>query len=291
MANILVTGANGQLGSELRVLSNKLKHQIYFTDINELDLINISAIQKFFEGKEISVCINCAAYTAVEKAETDIENAFAINVTAVKNLAEICAIHNTLLIHISTDFVFDGSNSRPYIEADKAKPINVYGQSKYEGENQAFKENHATIIIRTSWLYSSFGANFLKTMLNAGTEKNKLNIIFDQIGTPTYAADLAKAIMKVIDSTLGDYKKMSKYFGIYNYSNEGIASWYDFAIEIFKLSGIECEVNPIHTEDYPTASKRPYFSVLDKTKIKSAFNLPIPYWKDSLAECIKKLGY
>jgi len=291
MANMLVTGANGQLGSELRVLSTEINHHIYFTDINELDLTNISAIQKFFEGKEISVCINCAAYTAVDKAETDIENAIAINVTAVKNLAEICAIHNTLLIHISTDFVFDGSNCRPYIEADRAKPINVYGQSKYEGENRAIRKNNASIIIRTSWLYSSFGANFVKTMLNIGTEKNKLNIIFDQIGTPTYAADLAKAIIKVIEVTLADPKNISEYLGVFHYSNEGIASWYDFAVEIFKLAEIDCSVNPIRTEDYPTASKRPFYSVLDKSKIKSTFSLAIPYWKDSLTECIKKLGY
>jgi dTDP-4-dehydrorhamnose reductase len=290
MANILVTGANGQLGSELRALSRPLKHQFYFTDIEELDLTDIMDIQQFFTGKNIDICINCAAYTAVDKAETDIDNTIAINVTAVKNLAKICALNNTLLIHISTDFVFDGSNNRPYLETDRAKPINIYGQSKFEGENHALKESDATIIIRTSWLYSSFGTNFVKTMLKIGKEKGDLNIIFDQIGTPTYAADLAEAILHIIEMAMKKKSDLSGYLGVFHYSNEGTASWYDFAVEIFKLAKIDCKVSPIHTTEFPTASKRPYFSVLDKTKIKSTFGLSIPYWKDSLAVCIKKLG-
>jgi dTDP-4-dehydrorhamnose reductase len=291
MANVLVTGANGQLGSELRNLSENLEHHFYFTDIEELDLADIHAIQHYFKGKDISHCINCAAYTAVDKAETDIEDAIAVNVTAVRNLAEICVKNKTLLIHISTDFVFDGSNCRPYIETDRPKPINVYGQSKFEGENQALKENDATIIIRTSWLYSSFGKNFVKTMIKSGREKGSVNVIFDQVGTPTYAADLAAAIMKVVEKTIVDARNLSGYYGIYHYSNEGTASWYDFAVAIFELSGITCEINPIRTEEYPTPSKRPYFSVLDKTKIKNTFSLTIPYWKDSLLACIRKLGY
>jgi len=291
MANILVTGANGQLGSELQVLSKKLKHHFYFTDIDELDLTNISAIQKFFKGRGISICINCAAYTAVDQAENDIKNATAINVTTVKNLAEVCANYNVLLLHISTDYVFGGNKCRPYLETDKAKPINVYGQTKHEGEIQALRKNNATIIIRTSWLYSSFGANFVKTMLRVGSEKSSLKVIFDQIGTPTYAADLAEALIQIVDRTIAESNNISKYLGIFNYSNEGIASWYDFAMEIFMLSGITCEVKPIRTEDYPTASKRPHFSVLDKSKIKSTFGLTIPHWKESLAVCINKLGY
>jgi dTDP-4-dehydrorhamnose reductase len=292
MANILVTGANGQLGSELRVLSNDLDHQLYFTDIEELDLRDIDQIRKFFKGRKIDICINCAAYTAVDKAETDINNAIAINVTAVRNLAEICALYETLLIHISTDFVFDGSNNKPYLETDRAKPINVYGQSKYEGENQALKENDATIIIRTSWMYSTFGTNFVKSILKAGKDKGDLNIIFDQIGTPTYAADLAEAVLQIIEKVLRKGKSdLSGYLGVFHYSNEGTTSWYDFAVEIFKLAGIDCRIKPIHTFEYPTASKRPYYSVLDKTKIKSTFGLTIPYWRESLKVCMKKLGY
>lgn len=290
MANILVTGANGQLGSELREISKNLNYHFYFTDIDELNLTDITAIQHYFKDKEISVCINCAAYTAVDRAENDIINATAINVAAVKNLAEVCERYDTLLIHISTDYVFDGNKCRPYIETDKAKPINVYGQTKYEGEIQALRKNKTTIIIRTSWLYSSFGANFVKTMLQVGKEKDSLNVIFDQIGTPTYAADLAEALIQIVDRTIAD-PNVSKYVGMFNYSNEGIASWYDFAIKIYRLSEITCEVKPILTKDYPTASKRPHFTVLDKTKIKSTFGLTIPYWRDSLAVCINKLGY
>jgi len=290
MANILVTGSNGQLGSEFRKLSDVSDHNFIFTDIDELDLTDITAIERFFENRDISYCVNCAAYTAVDKAETEIENAISVNVTAVRNLAEVCAINHAVLIHISTDFVFDGSNCQPYDETDKAKPINVYGQSKYEGEHQALKENAATIIIRTSWLYSSFGNNFVKTMIRASAKNDKLNVIFDQTGTPTYAMDLAEVILTMIDKVHKNKKDRSVYFGIFHFSNEGIASWYDFAIEIFRISGIKCSVNPILTRDFPTASKRPHFSVLDKSKIKSTFGLTIPYWKDSLTKCIKELA-
>lgn len=289
MANILVTGSNGQLGSELRKLSEKSGHKFIFTDIEELDLTDNLEIERFFENKDISFCINCAAYTAVDKAETEIENAFAVNVTAVRNLAEVCAENDTVFIHISTDFVFDGRNCQPYVESDKAKPINVYGQSKYEGEHQALKLNSRTIIIRTSWLYSSFGNNFVKTMLRAGRKNDTLNVIFDQAGTPTYAFDLAEAILKIVDKVQPKEKDKSDFFGIFHYSNEGIASWYDFAIEIFSISGINCMVNPILTRDYPTPSKRPPFSVLDKSKIKMTYGFIIPYWKDSLNNCIKEI--
>jgi dTDP-4-dehydrorhamnose reductase len=289
MANILVTGSNGQLGSELRKLSEKSGHKFIFTDIEELDLTDNLEIERFFENKDISFCINCAAYTAVDKAETEIENAFAVNVTAVRNLAEVCAENDTVFIHISTDFVFDGRNCQPYVESDKAKPINVYGQSKYEGEHQALKLNARTIIIRTSWLYSSFGNNFVKTMLRAGRKNDTLNVIFDQAGTPTFAFDLAEAILKIVDKVQTKEKDKSDFFGIFHYSNEGIASWYDFAIEIFSISGINCMVNPILTRDYPTPSKRPPFSVLDKSKIKMTYGFNIPYWKDSLNNCIKEI--
>lgn len=290
MTNILVTGSNGQLGSEIRKLSEKNDHNFIFTDIDELDLTDINDIERFFDKKDISYCINCAAYTAVDKAETEIENAFAVNVTAVRNLAEVCAINHIVFIHISTDFVFDGSNCQPYVETDKAKPINVYGQSKYEGEHQALKENPATIIIRTSWLYSAFGNNFVKTMINAGTKNDVLRVIFDQVGTPTSAMDLADAILKIIDKVNINIKERAEYFGIYHFSNEGVTSWYDFAIEIFNISGIKCKVYPILTREYPTPSKRPHFSVLDKSKIKSTFGLTIPYWKDSLIRCVKEIA-
>ena len=290
MANILVTGSNGQLGSEIRKLSENSEHEFIFTDIEELDLTDNHEIERFFHNKDISFCINCAAYTAVDKAESEIENAIAVNVTAARNLSEVCAKNETVFIHISTDFVFDGRNCQPYLESDKAKPINVYGQSKYEGENQALKENPRTIIIRTSWLYSSFGNNFVKTMMKAGEKNDSLNIVFDQAGTPTYALDLAHAILIIIDKIQAWGKEKPEYFGIFHYSNEGIASWYDFAVEIFRISGIECKVNPILTRDYPTPSKRPHFSVLDKTKIKSIYGFTIPYWKDSLSICIKEIA-
>ena len=289
MANILVTGSNGQLGSEIKKLSENSDHEFIFTDIDELDLTDNQEIERFFQNKDISFCINCAAYTAVDKAESEIENAISINVTAVRNLAAVCANYNTIFIHISTDFVFDGRNCQPYIESDKAKPINVYGRSKYEGENQALKENPRTIIIRTSWLYSSFGNNFVKTMMKAAEKNDALNIIFDQAGTPTYALDLADAVLIMIDKIQIWVKEKPEYYGIFHYSNEGIATWYDFAIEIFRISGINCTVKPILTRDYPTPSKRPHFSVLDKTKIKSSYGLTIPHWKDSLSNCIKEI--
>ena len=289
MANILVTGSNGQLGSEFRKLSQSSNHEFIFTDIDELDLTDNQEIERFFYGRNISYCINCAAFTAVDRAESEIENAIAINVTAVRNLAEVCANNRTIFIHISTDFVFDGKNCQPYVESDKAKPINVYGQSKYEGENQALKENASTIIIRTSWLYSSFGNNFVKTMMKASDKNDSLNVIFDQVGTPTYALDLAETILTIIGKIQKKTIDKSEYFGIFHYSNEGIASWYDFAIEIFRISGIKCTVNPILTSDYPSPSKRPHFSVLDKSKIKSTYGISIPYWKDSLNLCIREI--
>ena len=291
MANILVTGANGQLGSELKDLSGDSGHQFYFTDIGELDLTDFEAIEKYFEGKNITHCINCAAYTAVDKAETEIDKAIAINVDAVRNLAEVCALYKTLLIHISTDFVFNGISCRPYIESDRPKPVNVYGQSKYEGEKQAVRENPQTIILRTSWLYSSHGSNFVKTMLKAGEDKEILKVVFDQVGTPTYAADLASAILHIIERSTAWKKSRHGSYGTFHFSNEGVASWYDFAVEIFQLSNKRTRVLPIHTEDYPTPAKRPHYSVLDKTRIKSTFELSIPYWKDSLKTCMRKLGY
>lgn len=292
MKNILVTGANGQLGSELRKISGRYsKYQFVFTDVEDLDLSDSAHVQSYFIRNDFSYCLNCAAYTAVDKAETDIENAISINVGAVRNLAEACFKSNTLLFHISTDFVFDGSSCRPYVESDKARPINVYGQSKYEGENQVVKENPNSIIIRTSWLYSEYGNNFVKNMLRVGNEKDAIGVVFDQIGSPTYANDLAVSLMHMVEYISGGKSASPDYPGIYHYSNEGVTSWYDFAREIFSISGMDCEVSPLHTEEYPTPAKRPYFSVLDKTKIKTVFGLRIPHWKDSLIRCLREMGY
>jgi len=284
---ILVTGANGQLGSELNIISAYEPYQFIFTDVDELNLTDGSAVNSFFNTHKIDFCINCAAYTAVDNAEKNIEAARAVNVDAVQNLAEACTINKTFLIHISTDFVFKGNAFLPINEEVKPDPMSVYGFTKLEGENVALKTNPKTIIIRTSWLYSSFGSNFVKTMIRLGKERDELGVIADQIGTPTYAGDLAKIIIEIIKNS--DTNDLDQNCGLYHYSNEGIASWYDFAKAIFDLTSINVRVNPIKTEEYPTPAKRPHFSVMDKSKIKNTFNLKIPYWRDSLKLCIELL--
>ncbi|MDF1882596.1 dTDP-4-dehydrorhamnose reductase [Sulfurimonas sp. SAG-AH-194-C21] len=285
MSNILVTGSNGQLGSELRELSKEYAYNFYFTDRETLDISNANAIKEFTEINNVNIIINTAAYTAVDKAEDDALNADAINAKAVKTLAQIAKDKNIQLIHISTDYVFDGTNYRPYTEDDKTNPNGVYGTTKLDGEN-AMKEINPSnsIIIRTSWVYSSFGANFVKTMLCLGKERDSLGVIFDQVGTPTYARDLAKIILDILP------KIKNEKVEIYNYSNEGVLSWYDFAKEIMRMAKIKCEINPIETKDYPTAASRPHYSLLNKSKIKKEFNITIPYWKDSLDECLKTMG-
>ena len=284
MDNILITGSNGQLGNELKAESQKLKANWYFTDKNTLDITNFEAVEKYCEEKKITHIINCAAYTAVDKAEKDNINADKINHLAVKNLAIIAKRSNIILIHISTDYVFDGTNYIPYKENDKTNPQNVYGKTKLDGE-LAFKQSGAKgIIIRTSWVYSSYGNNFVKTMLRLSQIKDKLGIIFDQIGTPTYAKDLANTIIEILNTQKLDLL----YAEIYHYSNEGVCSWYDFAKEIFSLSNIDIEINPIETKEYPTPAKRPNYSILNKSKIKQEFNINIPHWKDSLKEMLKR---
>jgi dTDP-4-dehydrorhamnose reductase len=285
MNNILVTGSKGQLGSEIRAISKEYDNYYFFTDKNELDITNHDSLKTFIVDNDINVIINCAAYTAVDKAEDDEHTANMINHIAVKNLAEIAKEKNIKLVHISTDYVFNGRNFRPYIEKDEVNPNSVYGQTKLDGEIALQRVNPInTIIIRTSWVYSGYGANFVKTMLRLGREKDELGVIFDQVGTPTYAKDLAKTILEILPKVDNDKVE------IYNYSNEGVLSWFDFAKEIMKMAKLDCKVNPIETKEYPTPAKRPHFSLLNKSKIKKEFNITIPYWKDSLAECLKIMG-
>jgi len=285
MSNILVTGANGQLGSEINKLSKNLDDRFFFTDYKELDITDKDAIKTFIDENRIDTIINCAAYTAVDKAEEDQELADKINHLAVKYLADIAKERDIKLIHVSTDYVFDGKNYKPYVEDDKVNPQNVYGVTKLAGE-EALQEISPknSIIIRTSWVYSSFGANFVKTMLKLGKTKDSLTVINDQIGTPTYAGDLAKAILDIIPQLNSEKPE------IYNYSNEGVLSWYDFAKEIMKMAKLGCKIEPIETKDYPTPAVRPHFSLLNKSKIKDEFGVKVPYWKDSLSECLVKLG-
>ncbi|MDX9810607.1 MAG: dTDP-4-dehydrorhamnose reductase [Sulfuricurvum sp.] len=284
--HILVTGENGQLGSEIKVLSVSYpQYSFTFTDRTTLDLSNLCKIEDFFESKQFDAIINCAAYTAVDKAEDEKELADTVNHRFVSMLAKIAKRDNSKLIHISTDYVFDGNNHRPYIESDPTDPQGVYGMSKRNGEDAilaAAPQN--TLIIRTSWVYSSFGSNFVKTMLRLGKERDSLGVIFDQVGTPTYAKDLAKAILDIVPDI--DNRAPE----IYHYSNEGVASWYDFAKAIFELSHIGCTLNPITTDQYPTPAKRPHYSLLNKTKIKNDFTITIPYWRDSLRLCLNELG-
>ena len=286
--SILVTGANGQLGNELRELSVFYPDYTFtFIGRSELDFSNSEAIQAWFHDKLFDVIINCAAYTAVDKAESEQALAKAINTTAVDTLARIAKEKAIALIHISTDYVFDGKNFKPYSETDPTNPQAIYGQTKLDGEQAMLAINPAnSIIIRTSWVYSNFGNNFVKTMLRLGKERAELGVIYDQVGTPTSARDLAQAILSIIQ-----HPKLSaqKETAIYHFSNEGVCSWYDFAKTIFELSDIHCTVKPIETLDYPTPAKRPHYSLLNKAKIKNTFEITIPYWKDSLQECLDVL--
>ena len=289
MKNILVTGAYGQLGNEVRILSaNYPEYNFMFTDVDSLDITDKDELIDFVTGNDIRYIINCAAYTAVDKAEDDAELCEKINAAAVKNLGLAAAEAGAGIIHVSTDYVFDGTSCRPYTEDMPTKPCSVYGKTKLKGEKNLLKACPNAIIIRTAWLYSPFGNNFVKTMIKLGSERESLNVIFDQVGTPTYAEDLADAILKAMDQTIDtDHDKG----GVYHFSNEGVCSWYDFTIKIHEIAGINtCKVNPIETKDYPTKAARPHYSVLNKTKIKQAFNITIPHWEASLKNCIKELS-
>ena len=290
MTNILVTGSSGQLGCELQALSPAYDFNFYFTDREALDIADKSAVEAFVKNHAITTIINAAAYTAVDKAEEDAENANLINHTAVRHMAEISKEHNIRLIHISTDYVFDGKGYRPYVEDDATHPNSVYGETKLAGEKAMQEVNpQNSVIIRTSWVYSSYGANFVKTMLRLGKERDSLGVIFDQVGTPTYARDLAKTILDIIGTELLTSAKTQN-VALYHYSNEGVLSWYDFAKEIMRMAKIPCEITPIETKAYPTPAARPHYSLLNKAKIKKDFNIIIPYWKDSLEHCLKTLG-
>jgi dTDP-4-dehydrorhamnose reductase len=287
MKNILITGGDGQLGSALKLASKAfLDFNIVFTDIAEFDITNQHSVNNFLKENPFDFLINCAAYTAVDKAEEQKELAFRINALGPKNLAKACKAHSCQLIHISTDYVFDGKYFVPYTEEMECNPPSIYGQSKLAGEQEICQNNESAIIIRTSWLYSEFGNNFLKTMLKLGTERDELRVIFDQIGTPTYAVDLANMLLILIDKNLPIEKSE-----IFHFSNEGVISWYDFAKEIMDLAQLKCKIVPIESWEYPLPAPRPYYSVLNKSKIKTTYKLAIPYWKDSLRQCIKNLGY
>jgi dTDP-4-dehydrorhamnose reductase len=288
--NILITGAKGQLGSELQELIPLYPHYRFLpTDVDTLDLCDKKAIESFIDKNHIDYIINCAAYTAVDKAEEDVALCYRINRDAVRNLAE-ASKEKVKIIHISTDYVFHChpmKDGRPLRETDKTNPQSVYGKSKLEGEQVLLESAPGSIIIRTAWLYSSFGNNFVKTMIRLGKEKDSINVVNDQIGTPTYAADLAKAILHIIEES---EKSNTFQSGIYHYSNEGVCTWYDFCLKIHEFAGITtCNVRPVSTAEYPTKAVRPPYSVLDKTKIKEAFHLTIPQWEESLKQCIQKM--
>jgi dTDP-4-dehydrorhamnose reductase len=317
MAAILITGAKGQLGSELRAREETIIRtfqekapsmnggtQIFFTDIDDLDICDPIAVKEYISRNEITHVINCAAYTAVEKAEEDVAKALKINGYAPGYLAAAVKSVNALLIHISTDYVFDGKGSLPYREEDNTSPSTVYGRSKLEGEKAVIASSCRHAIIRASWLYSSFGSNFVKTIIRKALSENSINVVYDQISTPTYAGDLAEAIIEIAASACTGAQKnlvneRSWDEDIYHYSNEGVCSWYDFAVEIIKLAGwhwpeqkerfVNCKVLPVTSDKYPAAAKRPSFSLLNKQKIKERFFLEIPHWSVSLEKCIKLL--
>jgi dTDP-4-dehydrorhamnose reductase len=278
---ILITGSQGQLGNEIKDISSKFNYlNFFFTDIDTLDICNKNAVSDFISINKINFIVNCAAYTNVDAAETDIETANKINAEGPKILAEISSNLKIPIIHISTDYVYDnGTQNIPFKETDKTNPVSIYAKSKLDGEkNIALNPNH--IIIRTSWLYSVYGKNFVKSILNLSKEKETLNIVFDQTGTPTYAKDLAEVILKIIRNY--NLNPQNLFPGIYNYSNEGVCSWYDFAHEINEISKNNCKIFPIETSQYPTPACRPSFSVMNKSKIKNIFNIEIPHWKESL---------
>jgi dTDP-4-dehydrorhamnose reductase len=288
MVKILVTGAEGQLGSEINAIANQYHDfQFFFTDINELDLTDKVALDDFVENVKPDYLVNCAAYTAVDVAERDTELAGLLNTKVPGWIGKLAVAYNFKVIHISTDYVFDGTSYTPYTENDLVNPESFYGKSKLNGEIALLKESKSAMVIRTSWLYSATGKNFLKTMIKLGLERDEVKVVNDQIGTPTFAGDLAQAILTIISKT--ENKECLWKPGIYHYSGEGVCSWYDFAKSIHEIYEINCNVRPIPTEDYPTPAVRPAYSVLNKSKIKRIFGIQIPYWRDSLKKCIVQI--
>lgn len=289
--NILVTGANGQLGTELRNVTAGSRNNYIFSDVTSLsgvetlnlDITNIDAVRIVCDSEKVDVIVNCAAYTNVDKAEDEPSMAMLLNSTAAGNLAKVAAERDAALIHISTDYIFHGNIPMPCKEDWPTDPLGVYGSTKLAGEKEIERSGCRSVILRTAWLYSPYGKNFVKTMLRLTEERDSLNVVFDQIGTPTYAYDLASLITRIIED--GQLDKT----GIYHFSNEGAVSWYDFAKAISEIGGTTCDIRPCHTEEYPSKARRPRFSVLDKTKVKETFKVTIPYWRDSLADCIKRI--
>ena len=284
MKTVLVTGANGQLGSSIHArISQYPGYNFLFTDIDTLDICDKEAVRKYVLENDVQYVMNCAAYTAVDKAEEHEDLCMRINRDAVRNLGEAAHAVGAKVIHVSTDYVFDGTSCRPYLESDATCPVSVYGRTKLAGEQALMEVCPDSVIIRTAWLYSEYGNNFMKTVLRLGKERDELRFIFDQVGTPTYAGDLAAIIYKVIEKDMLDKQ------GIYHFSNEGVCSWYDFAQEVCELSGNACNIEPCHSDEFPSKVKRPNFSVLDKTKVKETFGAKVPYWKVSLKHCINLL--
>ncbi|WP_242203334.1 dTDP-4-dehydrorhamnose reductase [Aestuariivivens insulae] len=278
MINVLVTGGNGQLASCIKDIEAKYDDlNFIYTDYQDLDICDLDQVQSFFSDNKIDYCVNCAAYTAVDQAENEIEKAYNINANGAKNLAMVCKEYEAILIHISTDFVFDGNKTEPYTEKDKPNPISVYGASKLQGEVEIQKVLKEHFIIRTSWLYSEYGNNFMRTMLKLSETRDEISVVSDQIGTPTYAGDLAAVIIKII-------RIKSKDFGLYHYSNEGAVSWFEFAKAIFDLSKVKIIIKPIKSKDYPVLARRPVYSVLEKSKVKKTLGIGVPYWRDSLVK-------
>ena len=280
MDTILITGSHGQLGNEMQQAAAGFPaFRFLYTDVEDLDICDKKALDAFVKTNQVNIIVNCAAYTAVDKAEDDEALCYKINADAVRNIGEVASANNLKVVHISTDYVFDGTNYIPYTEDQPVCPSTVYGKSKLAGEQALMGTCKQVVILRTAWLYSSFGNNFVKTMMKLGTERDSLNVIFDQIGTPTYAADLANTILKVLSHT--EFVP-----GLYHFSDEGVCSWYDFTKTIHRIAGITCDVRPIETKDYPARTPRPHYSVLNKAKIKSTYDLVIPHWEESLEKCI-----
>jgi dTDP-4-dehydrorhamnose reductase len=287
MAVILITGAKGQLGNELKVVSKKyFGYDFIFTDIDVLDITDPVKTASFLHKTKPDWIINCAAYNQVDKAESDYQNALLVNGTAVKNIADALKDSTCRFIHISTDYVFDGTSNTPYFDSSTPNPVSAYGKSKLEGEKAALT-HYGSMVIRTSWLYSSFGNNFVKTIIRLANEKDSVRVVSDQTGSPTYALDLAEAIMQIVSGVIRNQLAFNS--GIYSYSNEGVCSWYDFALAIIEEAELKCEVIPVSTSEYPVAAKRPAYSVMNKSKIKENYNLTIPHWRTSLKRCIKVL--
>jgi len=285
MNTILITGSHGQLGNEMQQAAKGFPAFNYlYTDIEDLDICDKTALNAYVKANHVNMIVNCAAYTNVDKAEDDVELCYKINRDAVRNIGEVASENKLKVVHVSTDYVFDGTNYLPYTEDQHVCPATVYGKSKLAGELALLESCDQAVIIRTAWLYSSFGNNFVKTMMRLGTERDSINVIFDQIGSPTYAADLADTILKLVSHE-------SFIPGIYHFSDEGVCSWYDFTKTIHRIAGITCDVRPIETKDYPARTPRPHYSVLNKAKIKSTYGITIPHWEESLVKCMDILKH